>query len=149
LLVGGLSLIVVGFVVFVMARHASPSDPIATAAALTLESETATPPNLPHTLPANHTKPRPTQLDVATACALTQRYLGGPVFSASGELLGFRVVSCRGPIRVAKNQAELVDVSVRAGPSTLEQKVNVCFEHRTTWFVASAGSGNCRSVFAR
>ena len=150
LLVGGLSAIIVGGMVFAgsLGGHASPAGPAATAAMPKPELETATPLKLPlklpHTLPANSEAPAPFPLDVKTACALAQRYLGGPAFSASGALIGFRVVSCRGPIRVAKDKAELGDVYLRATSTTEEEKVNVCLEHgAAVWSVASAGTASC------
>ena len=151
LLVGGLSLVIAGGMVFAgnVASHVSPAAPVAAAATPTPELQTATPLKLPHTLPANSDAPAPFPLDVKTACALAQRYLGGPVFSASGALVGFRVVSCRGPIRVARDKAELVDVYLRTTSSAEEEKVNVCFEHRAVWSVASAGTASCGSVFNR
>jgi hypothetical protein len=157
LLVGGLSVIIVGGMVIAgsMGGHASPAGPVATtatavtAATPTPELKAATPVKLPYTLPANNDGAAPFPLDVKTACALAQRYLGGPVFSASGALIRFRVVSCRGPIRVAKDTAELVDVYLRAASTTEEEKLNVCFEHRAAWFVASAGTASCGSVFNR
>jgi hypothetical protein len=144
LLVGGLSLIIAGGMVFAgnMGSRASPAAPVATASMPTSKLQTVAPVKLPHRLPANSNGPVPFPLDVKAACALAQRYLGGPVFAASGALIGFRVVSCRGPIRVAKDKAELVDVYLRA-TSTAEEKVNVCFEHRASWSVASAGAASC------
>ena len=151
LLVGGLSLVIVGGMVFAgnVASHASPAAPVAAAATPTPELQPAAPVKLMHTLPANTQGAAPSPLDVKTACALAQRYLGGPVFSASGALVGFRVVSCRGPVQVARDKAELVDVYLRTTSSTEEEQVNVCFEHGAVWSVASAGTASCGSVFSR
>ncbi|HEX3850895.1 MAG TPA: hypothetical protein VHW01_08005 [Polyangiaceae bacterium] len=151
LLVGGLSLIVAGGMVLAgnIAGHASAVSSVATSPTPAPDLETVTPLELSDTLPANSDDPTPFPFDVESACALAQRYLERPLPLASGALIGFRVVSCRGPIQVSKGNAALVDVYLRADSTAEQEKVNVCFEHHADWSITSVGTASCGGIFNR
>lgn len=151
LLVGGLSLLLAGGMVLAgnIAGHASAVSGVAAAPTPAPKLDPATPLELSETLPANSDNPTPFPFDVETACALAQRYLERPLPLAGGALIGFRVVSCRGPIRVSKGNAALVDVYLHADSTAEQEKVNVCFEHRVDWSITSVGTDSCGSVFNR
>jgi hypothetical protein len=151
LLVGGLSLIVAGGMVLAgnIAGHASAVSGVATSPTPGPELETVTPLELLDTLPANSDDPTPFPLDVETACALARRYLERPLPLASGALIGFRVLSCRGPMRVSKGNAALVDVYLQADSTAAQEKVNVCLEHHADWSITSIGTASCGSVLNR
>jgi hypothetical protein len=147
LLVGGLSLIFLGSVALVTstAGRASPPNPVVSGSTPLRESR---PPDPAWVFLAHDDEPQPFALDLETACALTERYLEQPVFSTGGALIGFRVMSCRGPLQVSKDHAILENVYLRGAAST-EEKVNVHFEHRAAWLVASVGVGSAESPSAR
>ena len=144
LLIGGLSVILLGGIVVATSSAGRASPPAAIVHDSTA-SPRSRPPDPPLIYLARDDEPQPFALDLETACALTDHYLEQPVFSTKGALIGFRVMSCRGPLQVSKDHAVLTNVYLRAA-SSVEEKVNVYFVHRSGWLVASIGVASSGSL---
>jgi len=140
LLLGGLSLVVIGVVLMVGVEAARPPAPAQLPAKPEPAVEPVSPPDPWPALPSRQ-EPSPYPLDVQTACGLTERYLNQPVVSPSGILDALRVESCRGPVVVLEDRARLMNVYLRAASTLQLQAVTICFEHRADWIVAS-----CRPI---
>ncbi|HEX3850904.1 MAG TPA: hypothetical protein VHW01_08050 [Polyangiaceae bacterium] len=89
----------------------------------------------------------PFPLDMTAACALLTRRLDQAEFPSTEQLARYQVASCRGPLRVNATRAELSGVYLRDDTTLDEQRLNICFEHRTEWVVAKASAEDCDATF--
>lgn len=89
----------------------------------------------------------PFPFDATAACALLTRRLDRPDLSTTDRLAGYHVAFCHGSLRVAATRAELSDVYLRDDVTLDEQRINVCYEHRSEWVLVSASAEGCGDGF--